>query len=131
MIEQTKLTISNATFYAYHGVDKQEKRLGGKYEVDLDLWYNGQNAIINDSISQAIDYQSVLLEVSELIQKENYNLIETLAYNILDNIMKQFPLLEKATIKIRKCNAPIRHTIDYVEVEQTISRETYKSHLST
>ena len=118
----TKLTISNATFYAYHGVEKAEKQLGGKYEVDLDLWYNALNSIINDSISQAINYQNVLFLVSDFIENENYNLIETLAYNVLDSIMKQFPLLEKATIRIRKCNAPIRHTIGYVEVEQTMER---------
>ena len=118
----TKLTISNAAFYAYHGVEKAEKQLGGKYEVDLDLWYNALNSIINDSISQAINYQNVLFLVSDFIENENYNLIETLAYNVLDSIMKQFPLLEKATIRIRKCNAPIRHTIGYVEVEQTMER---------
>ena len=122
MKELTKLTISNATFYAYHGVEQQEKQLGGKYAVDLDLWYNAINAITNDSISQAVNYQNVLFLVSDFIQNESYNLIETLAYNILDNIMKQYPQLEAATIRIRKCNAPIRHTIDYVEVEQTMER---------
>ena len=120
MIELTKLTISNATFYAYHGVEKQEKELGGKYEVDLELWYDAHNAIINDSINQSVNYQSVLFLLSDIMQNNNYNLIETLAYNILNDIMKQFPSLEKATIRIRKCNAPIRLTIDYVEVEQTI-----------
>jgi dihydroneopterin aldolase len=122
MIKPTKLTISNAIFYAYHGVEKAEKQLGGKYEVDLDLWYNAMNAIINDSIGNAINYQNVLFLVSDFIQNENYNLIETLAYNIIDNIMKQFPLLDKVTIRIRKCNVPIRHTIGYVEVEQTMER---------
>jgi dihydroneopterin aldolase len=122
MIKLTKLTISNATFYAYHGVEKAEKQLGGKYEVDLDLWYNALNAISNDAIGQAINYQNVLFAVSDFIQNENYNLIETLAYNILNNIMEQFPLLKRATIRIRKCNVPIRHTVDYVEVEQTTDR---------
>jgi len=119
----TKLSISNAIFYAYHGVEKAEKQLGGKYAVDLDLWYDASEAISSDAIGPAINYQNVLFWVSDIIQNETYNLIETLAFNILDNIMKQFILVEKATIRIRKCNAPIRHIIDYVEVEQTIERK--------
>ena len=122
MIKLTKLTISNAVFYAYHGVEKAEKQLGGKYEVDLDLWYNAIDAINDDAIGSAINYQNILFLISDFIQNESYNLIETLAYNIVDNIMKQFPLLDKVTIRIRKCNVPIRHTIGHVEVEQTIER---------
>ena len=109
-------------FMLTYRVEKSEKQLGGKYEVDLDLWYDAINAIINDSISNAINYQNVLFLVSDFIQNESYNLIETLAYNITDSIMKQFPLLDRVTIKIRKCNTPIRHTIGYVEVEQTMER---------
>lgn len=122
MEKLTKLSISNAIFYAYHGVEKAEKQLGGKYAVDLDLWYDASDAVANDAISTAINYQNVLFWVSDIIQNETYNLIETLAFNILDNIMKQFLLVDRATIKIRKCNAPIRHIIDYVEVEQTMER---------
>ena len=118
----TKLSIANATFYAYHGVERSEKQLGGKYEVDLDLWYNALHAITHDTIAQAVNYQNVLFLVSDIIENENFNLIETLAYRILTNIMKQFPAIEKTTTRIRKCNAPIRHVIDYVAVEQTMER---------
>ena len=40
----TKLGIQNAQYYAYHGVKKEERKLGGKYEVDLDMWYDATNA---------------------------------------------------------------------------------------
>ena len=118
----TKLTIANAIYYSYFGVEKAEKQLGGKYEVDLELWYNSFNAVTNDSIASAVNYQNVLFLVSDFMQNENYNLIETLAYNILNAIMEEFQLVEKVTIRIRKCNAPIRNIINYVEVEQSIER---------
>lgn len=118
----TKLTIDNAIFYSYFGVEKQEKQLGGKYEVDLELWYNSLSAITNDNVANAVNYQNVLFLVSDFMQNENYNLIETLAYNILKSIMQEYQLLEKVTIRIRKCNAPVRNIINYVEVEQTIER---------
>ena len=117
-----KLTIANAVFYSYFGVEKSEKQLGGKYEVDLELWYNSLNAVTNDSIAKAVNYQDVLCLVSDFMQNENYNLLETLAYNILKSIMEKFQLLEKVTIRIRKCNVPIHNIINYVEVEQTIKR---------
>jgi len=121
-ITLTKLTIANAVFYSYFGVEKSEKQLGGKYEIDLELWYNSFNAVTNDSIANAINYQNVLFLVSDFMQNENYDLIETLAYNILKSIMEEFQLVEKTTIRIRKCNPPICNIIDYVEVEQSMER---------
>lgn len=118
----TKLTISNANYYAYHGVSNAEKALGGRYQVDLELWYDAESAINTDDISYAVNYQEVLFNVSDVIQNENFNLIETLADEISTMLLDGFPIIEQITIRIRKLNAPINQYIDYVEVERTVIR---------
>jgi len=118
----TKLKIKNATYYGYHGVAKAEKALGGKYQVDLEIWYNAESAINTDDISYAINYQDVLYSVSDIIQNENFNLIETLANEILIVILDRFTVVEKATIKIRKLSASVNQYIDFIEVEGTLDR---------
>ncbi len=118
----TKLTIKNAKFYAYHGVSEAERELGGKYEVDLELSYDATSAIINDDVKYAINYEEAIYIISEIIEEESYNLIETLGSEILNMLMEKFEELRKATIRIRKYSAPIRNYHDYVEAEHTIER---------
>ncbi len=118
----TKLGIKNAVYYSYHGVKAEEKKLGGKYQVDLDLWYDATKAIINDGVNDALNYEEAMFCISEIISGESYNLIETIANEILNLVMEKFPQCEKATIRLRKLAVPIRRPIDYIEAEQTMER---------
>jgi len=117
-----KLSIKNVQFYAYHGVKQEEKKLGGKYEVDLDLYYDSKNAIIRDDINDALNYEEAIFGVSEVLNYDSYNLIETMANEILNITMDKFEVLEKATVRIRKINVPMRRVLDHIQIEQTISR---------
>ncbi len=118
-----RLTIRSAEFYAYHGVKPEEQTLGGKYQVDLDLYYNATQAIINDDVNSAINYEVAMECIEEAISGDSYNLIETIAGDILNMAMEKFPMLMKATVRVRKMNAPIRHVVSYIEAEQTIARK--------
>ncbi len=117
-----KLSIVNLEYYAYHGVKKEEKKLGGKFQIDVDLHYNSKNAIINDDINYAVNYEEVVYNVSELVLNESYDLIETLANEILNTIFEKFEEVKIASVRIRKLNVPMRRLVDYVEIEQSIER---------
>jgi dihydroneopterin aldolase len=117
-----RLTVRSAEFYAYHGVKAEEQALGGKYQVDLDLFYDGKQAIINDDVNLAINYDEAMFCIEEFIAGESFNLIETIANEILNMLMDKFPNLVKATVRVRKMNAPIRRVVSYVEAEQSMTR---------
>jgi 7,8-dihydroneopterin aldolase/epimerase/oxygenase len=118
----TRLGIEGAQFYAYHGVKPEERQLGGKYEVDLDLYYQATNAIINDDVKYAVNYEEAMFCITEVMTTENYNLVETIASEILNMLMEKFSILVQATVRVRKMNVPISTVVDYIEVEQTMSR---------
>ncbi len=119
----TRLSVSSAEYYAYHGVKSEEKKLGGKYEVDLDLYYNAKRAILSDNVKDSINYEEALFCVSEVINgNENYDLVETMCSDILDTLMDKFPELLIATVRIRKYAVPMRRIIGFIEAEQTFSR---------
>ena len=118
----TKLTIRSAEFYAYHGVKTEEQTLGGKYQVDLDLYYDATEAYINDDVKYALNYEEAMSCIEDAIAGESYNLIETISNEILNSAMEKFPLLSKATVRVRKMNAPIRRVVSYIEAEQTMTR---------
>lgn len=117
-----KLSIKNAQFYAFHGVKPEETKLGGKFQVDIDLYYKDTNAVMNDDVNYALNYEEALFTIQEVMTEENYNLIETLANEILETLLEKFDELQKATVRVRKLNAPVQYIIDHVEVEQTIER---------
>jgi 7,8-dihydroneopterin aldolase/epimerase/oxygenase len=118
-----RLTIKNAEFYAYHGVKPEEQAIGGRYQVDADLFYDATQAIINDEVNYAINYEEALFCFEEVISGDSYNLIETIVNEILNLLMEKFPMLWKATVRVRKLNAPVRKVLDYIEAEQTMVRK--------
>ena len=119
-----RLSIKSAQFYSYHGVKAEEQVLGGKYEVDLDLFYDATQAIVNDDVKYAINYEEAFYCIEEVIGgDEGYNLVETIANEILQMAMEKFTNLEKATVRVRKMSVPIRRVVSYIEAEQTITRK--------
>ncbi len=119
----TRLTIENAEFYAYHGVKDAEKKLGGKYQVDIDLYYDATQAIVNDDVRDALNYEEALFCVSDILENERYNLVETIVNEILNQLMEKFMQLERATVRLRKLNVPVQSIISCIECEQSIERE--------
>jgi len=119
----TRLTIRNAEFYAYHGVKSEEQSLGGKYQIDADLFYYDRQAVVSDTVQYAVNYEEVMFCIDEIMNGERFNLVETLGYDILTALMERFTMLQKVTVRIRKLHVPIRHIVDYIEVEQTLSRD--------
>lgn len=120
-IQIARLSIKGAQFYAYHGVKEEEKDLGGRYEVDLDLWYDASLAIETDSVAYALNYEEAMNCIEESFSDESYNLTETVASKTIDLVFEKFPELIKATIRIRKMNVPIHNVVSYIETE--LSRE--------
>ena len=118
----TKLSIKSAQFYAYHGVKAEEQILGGKYEVDLDMYYDSTQAVIKDDVNQALNYEEAFFCIEEVITGDSCALIETLAREILNMLLERFNLLEKATVRVRKLNVPMSRVVGYVEAEQTMVR---------
>ncbi len=118
----TKLGIKKAEFYAYHGVKSEEQTLGGKYEIDLDMWYDATAAIINDDVNIALNYEEAMACIEEVINDDSYNLIETIANEILNSVMEKLSNLQKATVWVRKINVPIGHVVSHIEAEQSMLR---------
>lgn len=121
----TTIIINSAEFYAYHGVKKEEKKLGGVYQIDLELTYDAKEAAIEDNVNLAINYEEAVFVVSEIVTGESFDLIETLAYEILNALFDKFEALDSATVRVRKMNVPMRRIVENVEVEQTITREDF------
>lgn len=108
-------------FYGYHGVAEQEKILGGKFEVDVELEFDMTRAIRSDHLPDTISYEDIYHLVEKVVTESKFYLLEALAGQILKTIFLQYPV-NVVTVRIRKPNAPVKGVLDTVEVEITRQR---------
>lgn len=123
---QNIIRINKATFYAYHGVFKQEQNVGGKFESDVEIHTDFSSAEQLDNLRQTIDYESVFNIISNLAMSQKFYLIESLALKIVHKIFGEFTNASKVIVKVRKNNPPIGGVVDSVEVEVCQTREEFE-----
>ena len=111
-----KIRIKNIKLFAYHGVVQEEQFLGQKFEIDVELHSNFSEAGEQDNLSKTIDYDHVYEIIENEFFKNKYKLLETVAEKISNRLL-EIKLVNSLIIKIRKPNAPIKGTIDFVEIE--------------
>jgi dihydroneopterin aldolase len=111
------IRIRNASFYAYHGVQEDEQNLGGKFELDVDLYGDFLPAAELDSLKKTVDYEKVYGFIRSTVLEKKYHLLEALAHVIARGLLREFFNVEVVTVRIRKPHPPVRGVIDYVEVE--------------
>ncbi|RPH35254.1 dihydroneopterin aldolase [bacterium] len=122
MAELDVIRIKNAVFYAYHGTEDDEQNLGGKFEVDVDLYCDVSVAAEKDALRKTVDYEKVYAVISEVVLARKYRLLEALGMTIGRTIIRDFYNVERVITKIRKPHPPVKGVVDYVEVEISQTR---------
>jgi dihydroneopterin aldolase len=104
-------------------VKEEENSLGGKFQVDIELYYDATEAAIQDNLSSAVNYTEILYEVNEIVSNEPFKLLETVTMEILTQIADNHPEIEMLTVRVRKFNIPYKVILNYIEAEQTFVRQ--------
>ncbi len=117
------IRLVNAVFYARHGVHDEERRLGGRYEVDAELRFDSVPAAETDNLDKTVDYQRAYSIIEEVMTKgEPAALIETLACRAATRLIEELAVLESVTVKVRKRSLPLGGLCDYAEAEHRIEK---------
>ncbi len=103
----------NAVFYAHHGVMQEEHRIGGRYEVDVSMDLDFEEAAREDDLTKTVDYEHIYRLVQAIVTTNRFYLIERLAYLIGHKVMDENPFLQGVEVTVRKPNPPIGGTSDY------------------
>ncbi len=123
-----KITIENLEVFAYHGVCEEERALGQKFMISLELYMDLLAAGKSDALKATIDYAEVCRIVTRHVQSRKYNLIETVAQSIADTLLLRYrDELEEVSVSIKKPWAPIALTVDSCGV--AISRKWHKAYI--
>jgi len=119
------ILLHGMTFYGYHGLHPEERRLGQRFVVDLEASYEIAAAGQSDDPSLIISYSDLYRLAREVVQGPPRQLLETLAEEIAARVLGTFPAIETVTVTVWKPGAPIAGSIlDRVGVRVTRTRNT-------
>ena len=122
----TIIRIINARFYAHHGVLDTERMSGGLFEIDAEMTCDVTEAEAEDNLKKTLNYEKAYNFIKEVVSSEKFFLIDALAYRIALNIIKNFEVVQKVVIKVRKPSPPLGGLTEYVEVEHSEYRHSEK-----
>jgi dihydroneopterin aldolase/2-amino-4-hydroxy-6-hydroxymethyldihydropteridine diphosphokinase len=118
------IRIKGLEIFAHHGVFEEENILGQKFVVNVDMYLSTREAGINDDIKQSVDYGAVCSMINQIMQEENYNLIEAVAERLAMEILLRYDLVSEVEMEIKKPWAPVLMPIDTVSVSIRRKRHT-------
>lgn len=102
-----EIRIDDLDVYAHHGVFPEEKEKGQHFYVNLVLYTDTRGAGQKDELTLSTHYGEVCHLVTKWMQEHQYDLIETVAETVAEQILLQYPLVWAADVEIRKPQAPI------------------------
>ena len=122
-----KIIIEDLEVYGYHGVYKEENKMGQKFLISITLHLDLRQAGKNDDLYKTINYGKVCQEVHELFLSNKNSLLEKCAEEIGEFILLNYELVKNVDVKVKKPWAPIGKMVDYVAVN--IQRSWHKCYI--
>lgn len=111
------IRLQNAVFYGYHGNHHEERFLGGRFHIDVEMETDFTEAAEKDDLHLTVNYEAVYNLIQDLVTNGSFKLIEALGHRIAMNVLAQFATVHAVTVRVRKPGVPLKGVIDYVEVE--------------
>ena len=116
-----QLRIKDLEVYAYHGVFPAEKELGQRFVLDLWVDYEMTRAARTGDLEASIHYGILAEQLTEWMQVEKIDLIETVAFQLVQKIFESYAFVEKVRLELKKPWAPVPLPLETCSV--TIERE--------
>lgn len=122
-----KIYINNLEFIGYHGVFPEEKKLGQKFLVSLELSVDTRVAGKTGDLTKSVHYGLVAKDVEKIFLEKSVDLLETCAENIAQMVLKNYAV-KAVKVIVKKPWAPLQLHFDNVAVE--ITRKIHRVYLS-
>jgi dihydroneopterin aldolase len=115
------IKVRNIQVYAYHGCLVEEGKIGSDYRVDVSVHANLQVSAKTDNLNDTVDY----VQINRIVKEEmaiRSKLLEHVAKRILDRILDEVSIANKAMVKVSKINPPIGGNVEMVTIEMSLKR---------
>ena len=123
MAGSDEILLEGMRFYAYHGVNPEERALGQRFTVDVTLAADLRRAGRSDDLGDTVSYSAVYKLVRGIVEGEPRQLIEAVAEAIAVEILTNFPPVQRVSVTVRKPEVPMKGSmLDAAGVRITRSR---------
>lgn len=112
-----KIHIKNLEVFARHGVFPEENALGQKFVVSAVLYTSTREAGRADDLAKSIHYGEVSRFITEFMEQNTFQLLETAAERLAEELLLNTERLEKIRLEIKKPWAPVGLPLETVSVE--------------
>ena len=112
-----KIILTGIKVTGRHGCSEEERSKEQTFTVDVELYLDLMEACKSDDLGDTIDYANVIDDIKKIVGGTSRNLIETVAYDISEFLLRRYLLLEGVKIVLRKPNPPVKEKFAGAAVE--------------
>jgi dihydroneopterin aldolase len=106
--QQDVIFLEGLRFYGYHGVNPEERVLGQRFVVDVEIAVDLHRAGQSDELGDTVSYSDLYKLVRGVVEGEPRNLLEAVAETIATDVLQAFPPVIAVAVTIRKPEAPLK-----------------------
>ncbi len=111
--------VEGLAVWARCGVADEERATPQPLRVDLDYFYEAREG---DDLSNTVDYGTIIEGVAGLLERGEFQLLETGARMVGEHVLDEFPPVREVTVAVTKLRVPIEREVSAVSVEATFSQ---------
>ena len=112
-----RIVLAGMTFQARHGVNDWEKVQAQRFEVDVEMAVDVQQAGLDDNIDWTVDYSAAYETIRQIVESTTFNLIEALAEAIAHELLGEHTLVQEVVVRVRKPEVKLGGPLAYAGVE--------------
>lgn len=112
-----KMILSRMEYYGYHGVFEEERKLGQRFYVDLELEMDLSKAAKTDDLTLTVNYAEIHDLLLDIMRTESFRLIEALAEHIASKVLDTYTIIDALTVRLTKPHPPFDIHFEGVTIE--------------
>ena len=112
-----RIYLNNMVFYGFHGVYPEERKLGQRFNVSLCIYTDDKYDERIKELHDTVDYTKIYDEVKQIMEVQQFQLLEDCANTVISNILKDFALVTGIKVCIEKPGVPMNAALSSVAVE--------------
>ena len=106
-----QIFLERMQFYAYHGVNPEERVQGQRFLVDVTIDADLRAAGETDDLTETISYSEVYQDVRAVVEGTPKDLIEAVAEAIATRVLANYPRALAIEVTVRKPEVAIKGSI--------------------
>jgi 7,8-dihydroneopterin aldolase/epimerase/oxygenase len=106
-----RIRLNDMVFYGYHGVLPEERKLGQRFVVSVELRLDLRAAGEADDLHKTVNYSEIYSTVRDIVTGPPSQLLEAVVEQIAADVLRAHPAVQGVTVSIKKPEVPIAGSI--------------------